>query len=418
MRVAPALAVLFLACSSSSGPALTYWRDVAPVINDKCVKCHQEGGMAPFPLDKFETVRAMAVTIASVTRDYMPPFYVTHDGSCGQFHDEEALTPAQLAILQAWPKSGLSEGTRTALVKPIRPGLTAGDDVSTPAYAPRYRVGMINDDDRRCFSVEGGAIAPGFITAYDVLPGQNGLAGDVTVYLVDPARPTAGGSTNAQVMQALDAADPAPGWSCLGTAGDGLEVERIAAVHGPGQGAVLFPPGMGIPQGAGHRLVIAVHYQTNAGTAGQSEVTTVRLVHGAATRALRFVMRDPFIDTLGSAAPASLPPGQSTTSYTWSKTAAELGVTAGGDLVGIMPHMQVRGLGMHLAVGDRCAAQVPEYFWGWQRVYLYREPYPRLEAGTALQMECRYTTSQDDTPVAPGWTSRDEMCTAILLVAE
>ena len=54
----------------------------------------------------------------------------------------------------------LFEGTRAALVKPPRPELTSGDDVTTPAYAPRYRAGMNSDDDYRCFSVAAGPTGP------------------------------------------------------------------------------------------------------------------------------------------------------------------------------------------------------------------------------------------------------------------
>jgi hypothetical protein len=417
MRSVPPLAVAVLtslACSSSYSPSMTYWRDLAPIINDKCVKCHQVGGIAPFPLDSFETVRAMAGTIAGVTRiGYMPPFYVTHDGSCGSFDDADALTPAQLGTLQAWPKSELSQGTPAPLPLPARPGLTRGDDVSTPSFAPQYHPGLINDDDFRCFAVDAGLAGDGFITAYEVLAGENALAVDVTAYLVDPARVTASGKTNAEVIAALDQATAGAGWTCQGTVGADLEPDAIAAVHGPGQGPVIFPEATGIPQKKSQRLVVQVHYATTSSTVGKSETTTIRFVHGPAARSLTFVVRDPFIETAG----ATLPPGQTAATYTWTRSASDLGMTSSVDLIGLIPHTQVRGRGVRLSVDGACQADVPTYYWGWQRAYFYRAPYLKLQPSTQLGQTCTYTTAQDDTPVRGGWLSSEEMCSAILLVA-
>src|SRR5438045_4064484 len=60
---------------------LTYWQDIGPIVNDKCVKCHQTGGIGPFPLDNYDTVRLMAPTLVQVTKiSYMPPYQLTHDG--------------------------------------------------------------------------------------------------------------------------------------------------------------------------------------------------------------------------------------------------------------------------------------------------------------------------------------------------
>jgi hypothetical protein len=55
---------------------------VAPLVNEKCVKCHQAGGIAPFALDTFSAVDKMAGTIAAVVQmGMMPPYLVTHDGA-------------------------------------------------------------------------------------------------------------------------------------------------------------------------------------------------------------------------------------------------------------------------------------------------------------------------------------------------
>ena len=41
--------------TTQTGP--TYHRDVAPIFNQKCTGCHQEGGIGPFLLTEYEPAR-------------------------------------------------------------------------------------------------------------------------------------------------------------------------------------------------------------------------------------------------------------------------------------------------------------------------------------------------------------------------
>jgi hypothetical protein len=42
--------------------------EIAPIIQDKCVACHQEGGIAPFAMDSYDVVKSMAPMIRRVGR--------------------------------------------------------------------------------------------------------------------------------------------------------------------------------------------------------------------------------------------------------------------------------------------------------------------------------------------------------------
>src|SRR4051794_37544249 len=103
-RVAMVTSVLGLglalaACGggASSGGG-TYWQDVAPIYYDKCVRCHQEGGIAPFRLDEYASARDHATAEArEVEAGSMPPYFMVHDGSCGSFDDETTLSDDQKA---------------------------------------------------------------------------------------------------------------------------------------------------------------------------------------------------------------------------------------------------------------------------------------------------------------------------------
>jgi hypothetical protein len=63
-----------------------------------------------------------------------------------------------------------------------------------------------------------------------------------------------------------------------------------------------------------------------------------------------------------------------------------------------------------------CIGKVEAWDFEWQRSYFYKTPL-RLEAGGEIELTCQYDTSQDRSPVLPGWGTRNEMCLAIMMVA-
>jgi hypothetical protein len=418
--------------------AVTYWRDVAPVVNAKCARCHQAGGIAPFALDSYEQAKRWAAPAADVTaRGIMPPYLVTHDGSCGDFEASEALTAAERAVFAAWAASDKVEGTPVMLPRPPVQGL-AGPlvEMKTPLLAPRAQGGKLAEfDEYRCFAVDAAAMPGmpargGYITDYEVIPGNAALVHHVIAFLVDPTRKARDGRTNAEVMQALDATDPdRTGWPCFGMAGEGLEPDSAPAVWAPGQGPVSFPRGMGVQVRPTDKIIVQMHYNlSDPRLAGQTDSTALRLrVADAVERRLVFVVEDGLLDTLFSQMPVELAPGSRSVKFEWKTTGRELGIERAGvgaevELVAVMPHMHERGVRKEMRMGRAgsplaCSARVERWNFHWQKLYFYSGTRPRIGADTELALTCEYDTSRDRMPVLPGWGTRNEMCTAILMLA-
>src|SRR5438045_1722516 len=90
-----------------SAGAPTFSHDVAPILYSRCVSCHREGGVAPFPLLTYATAAKRARLIATVTaKRYMPPWLPTEP----HFQHEMKLTAGQIALLGAWAAAGAPEG--------------------------------------------------------------------------------------------------------------------------------------------------------------------------------------------------------------------------------------------------------------------------------------------------------------------
>ena len=116
---AVSLALGLAACGGGGGGGtnppvpgeVTFWQDVAPIYNTKCVRCHQEGGIGPFRLDNYADAKTYAAAeLARVNEGTMPPYFMVHDDSCGSFQDDATLTAAEKATIAAWVDGGAGRG--------------------------------------------------------------------------------------------------------------------------------------------------------------------------------------------------------------------------------------------------------------------------------------------------------------------
>ena len=430
------LGCLLPACGSDPAAATpTYWTNVAPIYYDKCVGCHQAGGIGPFALDNYASAKDHAADAsAMVEQNLMPPFLVDHSGSCGDFHDDETLSPAQKATIKSWVAAGAPEGQPRTLTLQPPPHLEQGTDYRTPDFAPEPQGGALAaHDEYRCFLLDSGLTAPRFITGYEITPGNAAIVHHVLVFTVDAAKTVGGGKTNGDVMAALDAASPDRlGWPCFGAAGEGVDVESVPVTWAPGQGVVSYPSGVGVPMATTEKVVVQIHYNlADPATHGMRDQTTVRLQFAdSVQRQAVFLLPDPFLDSLGEATPATLPPGQASATYSWRQSAEELGLGSLPyvDVLGVMPHMHERGHRLELrkldgaasAAGSAdtgtCIAKVDAWDFHWQKMYGYRTP-PRLTGTSAINVTCDYDTRDATEPVLPGWGTQNEMCLTVLMVA-
>jgi len=88
---------------------ISYAKDVAPILEAKCVACHEEGGIGPFAMKDYATVKGFSPMIREVIRtDRMPPYHA--DPHVGKFSDDKRLTPAETKTLVHWIEAGAPRG--------------------------------------------------------------------------------------------------------------------------------------------------------------------------------------------------------------------------------------------------------------------------------------------------------------------
>src|SRR5437762_216907 len=95
--------VAIAACLSlalEAAPEVTFTRNVAPILQAKCQRCHRPGTAAPMSLLTYKDARPWARAIRDqVTRREMPPWRLVADGVPYRFKNDPSLTPAQIEVI-------------------------------------------------------------------------------------------------------------------------------------------------------------------------------------------------------------------------------------------------------------------------------------------------------------------------------
>ena len=105
--------------SRETGGAVTFHRDVLPILQKNCQSCHRPGQIGPMPLLSYKEARpwAKAIREAVVSRK-MPPWFA--DPQYGHFTNDRSLKQTEIDTLAAWANSGASEGDPKDAPVPVR----------------------------------------------------------------------------------------------------------------------------------------------------------------------------------------------------------------------------------------------------------------------------------------------------------
>jgi len=121
-----ALAVAFLSTAlGRSSPAaapgtITFTKDVAPILQQKCQVCHQPDSIGPMPLISYEDAREYAGKIKrKVSQRLMPPWHIDRTIGIQAFKNDRSLSDEQIATLVAWVDGGTPLGDPKDMPPPL-----------------------------------------------------------------------------------------------------------------------------------------------------------------------------------------------------------------------------------------------------------------------------------------------------------
>jgi hypothetical protein len=283
-----------------------------------------------------------------------------------------------------------------------------------------YQRSGTKTDDYRCIIVDPGWTQPTHLQAISVEPGNTEIVHHVIVYAQLPE--------DAEAVDALDAADPEPGYECVGNAR--FEGARAVDSYVPGSSPRAFPGGATLTAPAGTRFVMQVHYNFLSGDGEDSSSLAfweVARPSGIKSRGLvlmdaGFLVPADDDDFSVTATSTIVAPGEADTD---AEGLARFRTAEPGLAWGASAHMHLHGRSAFIELVRRdgtteCLLDIPKWNFNWQGDYRFREPIELFE-GDTVRLTCNWDNSADNQPLVGGdrlvptdltWGegSLDEMC--------
>lgn len=114
--------------------AVTFARDIAPILQENCQVCHQPGSIGPMSLVTYDQVRPWAPLIREqVVRREMPPYHYDVDVGIQLLKDDMRLSEAEIDAIVAWVDAGAPMGDPADL-----PPAMEWPDAAEWRYAPQF----------------------------------------------------------------------------------------------------------------------------------------------------------------------------------------------------------------------------------------------------------------------------------------
>jgi hypothetical protein len=105
---------------------VTFTKNVAPILQQKCQVCHQPNSIAPMSLLTYDDAKTYASAIKQRTSArLMPPWYIDKTVGIQHFKNDRSLTDAEIATLARWADAGAPMGDPKDLPSP--PAAIQGD---------------------------------------------------------------------------------------------------------------------------------------------------------------------------------------------------------------------------------------------------------------------------------------------------
>jgi peroxiredoxin len=345
--------------SSKPTTAITFNRDIAPILNARCVSCHRNGEIGPFTLTSYEDVLGWEDTILEViAENRMPPWNANPD--FGHFKNDARLNATERQLISDWIAGGMPQGDDKDLPPP--PKFTEGWRIPEPdqVFAMRdtsFTIPAQGVVDYKRFVVDPGWTEDKYITAAEARPENREVVHHILVYIIPPGERRA-------------------------------DLRQVLVGYAPGSLPVLCDDGVAMKIEAGSKLLFEMHYTPNgteqtdcsyAGVCFTEKDQVKKLLNGGIAIETEFLI------------PAGAPN---------HKVMAQYRSSNDEQLISMTPHMHLRGKAFRYVAhypdgGEEILLDVPNYDFNWQLKYILEKP-KLLVKGTRVVCTAQYDNSDEN----------------------
>lgn len=360
---------------------ITYNKEIAPILDARCVECHRDQQVAPFPLAKYQDLVGWEETIAEVIQEgRMPPWFA--DPAHGEFINDTRLTDRERDLILTWIDNGMPEGD--AVDAPQPPSFPDGWRIAEPdevVYMNQegFRVPADGVIDYQYLLADPKWKEDKYIESAEARPGNPEVVHHIIVYVVPP---------NARAFN--------------------FDLSRLLIGYAPGSRPTRLEPGTAIRVPAGSKLLFELHYNSNGVEQIDRSFAGFRFVEKETVE--RLAATGLAINTRISI-PRRAPNHREVAEYVFP---------ADQSLFKMTPHMHLRGKSIRYEAifpdgTKETLLHVPRYDFNWQLDYELKEP-RLMPKGTTLRCIAHFDNSPEnlanpnpDATVRWGLQSYEEM---------
>ena len=376
-------ALLVMTAPGYAADRVTYYEDVAPIMQANCQVCHQPSGknigslVAPMSLMTYEETRPWARAIArKVQAREMPPWFASEPK--GVFANERSLSDQQIQTILAWVDAGAPAGDKAHATPPpvTVEAQTGGWSLGKPDFVVKLPKPFFVPDDAQDLQV----------TFYTKLTDEL-LPKDVNVraweFRTGSAVP--GRYTVHHMCGGLEA----PGFNENEAEENGEAVGLSLGCFAGGAEPAQLPQGYGLDIKKGSTVTMSMHYYKDGGPGtgywNEAEVgfylSQGPVQHKVLSRAIgsqRF----------------EIPPHAR--NY---RIGAAITLKKDTELILLWPHAHLRAVTARYVATypdgrKELLLDVPRYDQSWQVTYKYKEP-KLLPKGTRIDVDMTYDNTAD-----------------------
>jgi hypothetical protein len=339
----------------------TFSKDVAPILNERCVNCHRAGEAAPMSLRTYNEARPWAKSIKQqVASRVMPPWHA--EPGVDKFANDRRLSDAEIATVVKWVDAGAPEGNAADL--PKAPQFTDGWVIGKPDVVVDsgvdFKIPATGVVPYQFFKVDPGFKEDTWIQSIEVRPTQRAQVHHILVFVMENGK-------NAQR--------------------GGEQFSNMLIGYAPGVPTLTWDNDTAFLVKAGSTFLFQVHYTVNGkealdrsflGLKIRKDKPKYQAFSGSAMQP-RFAI------------PPNDPSYEVKQTYTFKEDVT---------LIDLTPHMHLRGKAFKYVMTypdgkSEVLLNVPKYEFNWQPSYVLAEP-RQVPAGSKLEATAWYDNSSNN----------------------
>ncbi|HKI31232.1 MAG TPA: alpha/beta hydrolase fold domain-containing protein, partial [Gemmataceae bacterium] len=345
---------------------VTYTKDVAAILQQRCQGCHRPSQAAPFSLLTYDDAAKHGAMLREVTSQRrMPPWHA--DSRYGHFRNDRRMTRAEIETLAAWVDGGMPKGDDKDLPKPVAwpEGWTMGKPDQVFEMPEAFDVPATGVVPYKNWVIDTTFTEDRWVQAAECRPGAPGVVHHMVAYILK-------GSGRGGPLGVDGSMSVLVGWA-------------------PGDLGLSCPPDTALRVPKGARLRLEMHYTPN-GTAVKDR-SAIGITFAPKPPKYELLMSE--FANMGIAVPPHDP---------HYRAEATFRLPADARVLSFVPHMHWRGKDYFYEViypdgKKETLLSVPRWDFNWQSAYRLKEPL-KLQKGAKLHAVAHWDNSANN-PLNP-----------------